>query len=127
MFRIDHASARISLPDGARITETVAYNGPLGAIDTNAEMRTNGNMAVFATTGPLQPREGLTIVAGFPKGVVAPPSGEQQRSWWFRDNINLILGFGALALVVLYYARNRSEEHTSELQSLMRISYAVFR
>src|SRR3546814_7621255 len=25
-----------------------------------------------------------------------------------------------------YLARNRSEEHTSELQSLMRISYAVF-
>src|SRR3546814_2223269 len=93
MFRIDQASARITLPDGARITETVAYTGPLGAIDTNAEMRTNGNMAVFATTGPLQPREGLTIVAGFPKGVVATP---------------------------------RSEEHTSELQSLMRLSSAVF-
>src|SRR5690606_30475516 len=106
MFRIDQASARITLPDGARFTETVAYTGPLGAVDTNAEMRINGNMAVFATTRPLQPREGLTIVAGFPKGVVAPPSGGQQRSWWLRDNINLILGFGALALVVLYYARN---------------------
>src|SRR3546814_3414877 len=28
--------------------------------------------------------------------------------------------------VVLYIAAMRSEEHTSELQSLMRISYAVF-
>src|SRR3546814_5483314 len=26
----------------------------------------------------------------------------------------------------LYFARERSEEHTSELQSLMRLSYAVF-
>src|SRR3546814_5265384 len=37
---------------------------------------------------------------------------------------------GALAvrrhLVALHAARARSEEHTSELQSLMRISYAVF-
>src|SRR3546814_2198774 len=32
-----------------------------------------------------------------------------------------MLGFGLLA-----YPRFRSEEHTSELQSLMRISYAVF-
>src|SRR3546814_7163221 len=32
------------------------------------------------------------------------------------------LGGGAL-----FSAHNRSEEHTSELQSLMRISYAVFR
>src|SRR3546814_2069336 len=29
-------------------------------------------------------------------------------------------------LVVLWIAQNRSEEHTSELQSLMRLSYAVF-
>src|SRR3546814_6222972 len=29
-------------------------------------------------------------------------------------------------LVVRYKGRERSEEHTSELQSLMRISYAVF-
>src|SRR3546814_6215399 len=27
---------------------------------------------------------------------------------------------------VAFYERNRSKEHTSELQSLMRISYAVF-
>src|SRR3546814_5509438 len=33
------------------------------------------------------------------------------------------IGFGALACLVLAI---RSEEHTSELQSLMRISYAVF-
>src|SRR3546814_18074021 len=44
MFRIGQASARIPLPDGARITETVAYTGPLGANDTNAEMRTNDHM-----------------------------------------------------------------------------------
>src|SRR3546814_3357023 len=33
--------------------------------------------------------------------------------------------YGA-AGAVLYFDVNRSEEHTSELQSLMRISYAVF-
>src|SRR3546814_3346802 len=31
-----------------------------------------------------------------------------------------------LSLGILYGWRERSEEHTSELQSLMRISYAVF-
>src|SRR3546814_1630625 len=35
-------------------------------------------------------------------------------------------GNGALALGAGRLARIRSEEHTSELQSLMRISYAVF-
>src|SRR3546814_7862491 len=32
----------------------------------------------------------------------------------------------ALADLAAYQAKERSEEHTSELQSLMRISYAVF-
>src|SRR3546814_7107035 len=35
------------------------------------------------------------------------------------DSLRLAIGLGRLARV-------RSEEHTSELQSLMRISYAVF-
>src|SRR3546814_3852828 len=37
-----------------------------------------------------------------------------------------IAGFGALSYELALNAALRSEEHTSELQSLMRISYAVF-
>src|SRR3546814_8766669 len=33
---------------------------------------------------------------------------------------------GEIARVLVTFRKNRSEEHTSELQSLMRISYAVF-
>src|SRR3546814_2275725 len=35
-------------------------------------------------------------------------------------------GRGSLSGLLAYGNANRSEEHTSELQSLMRISYAVF-
>src|SRR3546814_4380170 len=39
----------------------------------------------------------------------------------------LLSGLGAMAAVLmLVFKDTRSEEHTSELQSLMRISYAVF-
>src|SRR3546814_3984181 len=41
----------------------------------------------------------------------------------FSGTIAIIFAFGGLVNIVL---RVRSEEHTSELQSLMRISYAVF-
>src|SRR3546814_1916268 len=37
-----------------------------------------------------------------------------------------VLFFVFTTLVTYYYMAERSEEHTSELQSLMRISYAVF-
>lgn len=108
MFRIEQASARVTFPEGAQVTEMVAYTGPLGAADTNAEMRASANTAVFSTTRPLAPNEGLTVVVGVPKGSIAPPSAEDRRSWWFRDNINAILGFGGLIVVALYYARNWS-------------------
>src|SRR3546814_6278573 len=47
------------------------------------------------------------------------------------DNVGFWVGVGAMTLIggALYVAHRvlmRSEEHTSELQSLMRISYAVF-
>src|SRR3546814_10897462 len=38
----------------------------------------------------------------------------------------LLLGGHALVGLAIYTFYGRSEEHTSELQSLMRISYAVF-
>src|SRR3546814_17830689 len=39
---------------------------------------------------------------------------------------NIVVGFGRVEGRSVGIIANRSEEHTSELQSLMRISYAVF-
>src|SRR3546814_7034965 len=40
--------------------------------------------------------------------------------------VNELDNRGSHFYLALYWAQARSEEHTSELQSLMRISYAVF-
>src|SRR3546814_4187428 len=53
----------------------------------------------------------------------------QRRAWPFRygrRREELLLGTLRGRAVVQLAQRCRSEEHTSELQSLMRISYAVF-
>src|SRR3546814_10375802 len=42
------------------------------------------------------------------------------------NNLGAVTVDAGLAVLKPEIARNRSEEHTSELQSLMRISYAVF-
>src|SRR3546814_9262985 len=45
---------------------------------------------------------------------------------WFQalgESVTIVIG---LIFVICVMAFRRSEEHTSELQSLMRISYAVF-
>src|SRR3546814_7598390 len=46
--------------------------------------------------------------------------------WAGQDRTVNIAKGGSSFAAVPYVARERSEEHTSELQSLMRISYAVF-
>src|SRR3546814_970204 len=62
-------------------------------------------------------------------------SGQARRASWFlrlqRDGKRHDIGLGSAKLLTLAEARDessrlRSEEHTSELKSLMRISYAVF-
>src|SRR3546814_6853888 len=52
-------------------------------------------------------------------GATARPSRSEQQN---RRNIMEVAWRGQVSRI----GRNRSEEHTSELQSLMRISYAVF-
>src|SRR3546814_10462019 len=53
--------------------------------------------------------------------VEQPPIARAEQDIVMRD-----VGIGALHPEMDHEQRGRSEEHTSELQSLMRISYAVF-
>src|SRR3546814_5857266 len=43
-----------------------------------------------------------------------------------RDERRLPLDFAKIQMALFKHEKARSEEHTSELQSLMRISYAIF-
>src|SRR3546814_1565215 len=45
---------------------------------------------------------------------------------WFKDEVERRAGFPLRPARPFAFDHNRSEEHTSELQSLMRISYAVY-
>jgi hypothetical protein len=103
IFSVGQASARVTLPTDASVAKTQAFTGAIGSINRQATIRRDGNIATFSAKHPLRPNEGLTVVVGFSKGHVAPPSGAQQSAWWLRDNINPLLGFGGLLLVVLYY------------------------
>src|SRR3546814_1039127 len=64
--------------------------------------------------------------------VERPGSGDGTRAMFRRDPADdvtyfwKLLGRGKRAIVLDLKSDERSEEHTSELQSLMRISYAVF-
>lgn len=96
-FPIEAASAVITLPGDVSPDQlqTAVYTGPFGSDgrDARVEIR-NSRTVLFETTAPLGPREGLTAVVGWPKGLVAEPTRNQKIQWFFRDN------GGALAQLV---------------------------
>jgi uncharacterized membrane protein YgcG len=105
-FPIDTVSVRVMLP-GEMLPDDVtveAYTGRLGTRghDYLAGVDTSGE-AVFETTRTLMPGEGLTIVVGWPKGVVTQPDATEQLAWMLRDNELVMIGLIGLILVLVYY------------------------
>src|SRR3546814_10272237 len=62
----------------------------------------------------------------FPYTTLFRSHGSPKRDGWFRFVGSGAGGAAPLDRTLWHCQERRSEEHTSELQSLMRISYAVF-
>ena len=106
-FPIDAVSAQVFLPrniDAASIA-VEAYTGPQGAQGRDWEADSGPSLATFRSTRGLGPREGLTLVASWPKGHVAPPGLDQRTGYLLRDAWPAGLALGGLALLLVYYLR----------------------
>jgi len=104
-FPIDAASAELLLPAGAP-AESVhleGYTGPMGAKWQNIRAQLQDGVARFETTRPLATREGLTIVATWPKGLVRAPTASVKLRHFLRDNRPLTYGALGLLCVLGYY------------------------
>lgn len=106
VFPIDKAIAVVTLPKPVTPSQLKlkAYTGPEGSKgqDYDAYVDSGGH-AIFTTTRPLGPKEGLTIVVGWPKGMVTEPTQAQKNASFLRDNLNVIFGVFGLILVLVYY------------------------
>ncbi len=93
-FAIDKVTARVVLPIGIpidRIKET-AYTGSQGMRGRNYNSYVTRNGVIkFESTKKLHPHEGMTIVVGWPKGFITPPSKLQEWKWFFSDNKHVLL------------------------------------
>eukprot|EP00873_Tetraselmis_striata_P022928 jgi/Tetstr1/443192/TSEL_031232.t1 len=105
IFPIDAVSARVVLPDGAVASEWTAYTGFFGERGNafTARAEDGGNSVVFSTTRPLTIGEGLSVVVAMNKGVIAPPTPEEEFGYFLKDNMATILGGGGILLVLAYY------------------------
>ncbi len=109
-FAIDRASARVTLPRAVPAAQlsAEAYTGPQGAQGRDWRAQVIDGGAEYATTSGLGPREGLTIVLTFPKGVVPAPSTAERARWFVEANRGAGAGgLGVLLVGGFLYARWR--------------------
>jgi len=98
VFPIDKAVVTVTLlfQISAGQLDLSVYQGPYGSKEASASIDViSASKVRFETSRPLQPREGLTIAVGWPKGLIAEPGLEQKIYWFLGDNaaaIVLLLG-----------------------------------
>jgi uncharacterized membrane protein YgcG len=105
-YPIDRASCTVILPGTAwqEISGLTAYTGMQGATgaDFVASINAAGN-PVFSAVRPLEPGEGLSIVVGWAKGFVQPPTARQRVLWWLRDNRQVGIAAASVLALLAYY------------------------
>jgi hypothetical protein len=105
IFPIEAGTATVRLPQPVA-TERLgaeAYTGPQGAQGTaySAALPAPGT-AEYRLTSGLGPREGLTIVLTFPKGLIAEPTGAQRAGWFLGDNAGVLVALVGLLAMLMY-------------------------
>lgn len=72
-FAIDTISAKVTLPEGAKILQNSCYTGAYGNNAQNCSSKVLADNSMEWSATNLGPNEGLTIAAGFQKGIMVPP------------------------------------------------------
>lgn len=100
-FPIDQASARVVLPGNLAASDLAVegYTGKFGATGRDVTGQTGPGTATLQTTRALGPREGMTLVVSWPKGVVYEPDGLDRAVMLLQDNLGLILALTILVAV----------------------------
>ena len=103
-FAFDRLSAevRFAQPVPAGDLKVEAFTGPQGSRARDYQAFVRHGSAAFRTTRALGPREGMTIVVAFPKGVVARPSGAQRFDAWIESNPAVLAALAGLLILGLY-------------------------
>lgn len=105
-FPIDQAVVTVTLPfdipQGQ--VEIGSYTGGYGARGAYAKGEIIDERRVrFETSRVLAPREGLTVVVSWPKGLIAEPGALQKTRWFLADNGAALILLAGLVVVFFWY------------------------
>lgn len=110
-FPIDQASARVVVPGSVSSSDLAVegYTGAFGSSGREFIGETETSAATVRTTRELRPREGLTVVVSWPKGVVFEPDAVDRAGYLLKDNLGLLLALAVLLAVAgfLFFAWRR--------------------
>lgn len=107
-FPIERGSVEVHLPSPvpADRIQVEAYTGAQGQKGDAYDAKVAGpGAARWSLTQPLAPREGLTVVMSFPKGIVAAPTGTQRWLWLLKDNRGILIALTALTALLAFCLR----------------------
>lgn len=101
-FFFEHISAEVLLPKPVPAAElrAEAYTGPQGSRGRKYQSLIRDGAVGFTSTGSFRPYEGMTIVVGFPKGLVSEPGIFRRAGWFFSQNKGAGAGVLGLALML---------------------------
>jgi uncharacterized membrane protein YgcG len=103
-FIIERASASVSLPGAASEADITlsGFTGPQGSRGSNYTISVRAGGGFIETRSELNPKEGLTLVMGWPKGVVREPGAIQRVLNILADNLGLVLSLAAFTGSIFY-------------------------
>lgn len=117
---IYEVEASVTLPTGATLLQSACYFGPAGSTNKCGAATVSGNEYVFKAPGILNGGEGITIAAGFPKGIVTPYSaadaaaGFWETYWrWLAAALLPILTF--IFSLRSWYKKGRDDRETGTI------------
>ena len=111
---IESATSHIELPAGVTGLQAAAYTGAVGSRAQDARIETKENRIEIQSTRPLAFHEGLTVVVGFDKGFVHPPTPLANAWLILRSNWPFFIPVGVFVVMFyLWWTRGRDPVHES--------------
>ena len=111
---IERATCTVTIPKDVPkgALHAVSYSGFYGSTTSDAlSSIPNNHSALFRMTRALNPGEAMTVVVGWPKGIVHPPAFKQAALWFISDNGYLFLPPVFLMLLCwLWWSKGRDPE-----------------
>ena len=107
-FPIERGSVEVRLPAAVPVDEikVEGYTGPQGEQGQAYDAKVIApGLARWLLTQPLAPREGMTVVMSFPKGLVVAPTRMQRWLWLLKDNRGVLIALAGLIALLLFSAR----------------------